>query len=142
LQARADPFGVVVGLFEAQTLEGQPRLGETRRDLVFGFVVGEDDDFNARFEQRRDDVALQEVDDCHAVVGRDENAFGHKSFYTSLRARSAKQSHPLIITRDCFVAPLVLLAMTSNAVAAKKKIHLAMWFTRWFSWMISNLVAH
>lgn len=77
LQARADLFGVVVGLLEAQALEGQARLGEARRDLVFGVVVGEDDDFNACFQQRRDDVALQEVDDCHAVVGRDENAFGH-----------------------------------------------------------------
>ena len=28
--------------------------------------------------QSRNDVALQEVDDRHAVVGRDENAFGHR----------------------------------------------------------------
>ncbi len=27
--------------------------------------------------QRRDDVILQEVEECHAVTGRDENAFGH-----------------------------------------------------------------
>ena len=24
------------------------------------------------------DVALQEVDDCHAIVGGDENTFGHE----------------------------------------------------------------
>ena len=30
-----------------------------------------------RGEQGRDDVALQEVDDCHAVVGGDEDSFGH-----------------------------------------------------------------
>ena len=45
-------------------------------DLVFGFVIGEDDDFDARIQQSRDDVALQEVDDGHAVVGGDEDSFG------------------------------------------------------------------
>ena len=37
----------------------------------------QDDDFDARSEQGRDNVALQEVDDCHAVVGGDEDTFGH-----------------------------------------------------------------
>ena len=72
-------FCVVVGLFEAQPFEGEAGTSETRCDLFFGVVIGEDDDLNARTlrEQGRDDVALQEIDDCHAVVGRDENAFGH-----------------------------------------------------------------
>jgi hypothetical protein len=33
--------------------------------------------FYVRIEQHRDDVALQEVDNCHAVVGGDEDFFGH-----------------------------------------------------------------
>jgi predicted RNA-binding Zn-ribbon protein involved in translation (DUF1610 family) len=43
----------------------------------FGVIIGEDDNFNARIKQGRDDVALQEVDDCHAVIGGDEDTFGH-----------------------------------------------------------------
>ncbi len=49
------------------------------RDHIEAVVPGFDD-FNARSEQRRDDVALQEVDDCHAVVGTNKNSLGHKSF--------------------------------------------------------------
>ena len=30
---------------------------------------------DARIEQGRDNVALQEVDECHAVIGNDEDAF-------------------------------------------------------------------
>ena len=52
-------------------------LRETLCDFFLGVVVGKDDDLNARSEQSRDDVALQEVDDCHAVVGGDEYTFGH-----------------------------------------------------------------
>jgi hypothetical protein len=35
---------------------------------------------NARSEQRRDNVALQEIDDGSAVVGGDKDTFGHESF--------------------------------------------------------------
>ena len=70
-------IGVFVGFFEAQTFDGKSRATEATGDLRFGFVIGEEEDFNARVEQGRDDVTLQEVDDCHAVVGRDEDSFGH-----------------------------------------------------------------
>ena len=66
-----------IRFFKSQTLEGQAGTREALRDTVFGFVVGEDEDFNARVQQGLDDIALQEVDDRHAVVGRDEDFFGH-----------------------------------------------------------------
>ena len=50
---------------------------EALRDAVFGLVISQNDNLHARLEQRRDDVALQEVDDRHAVVGGDEDLFGH-----------------------------------------------------------------
>jgi hypothetical protein len=52
-------------------------LCETLCDFVFGFVVGEGDNFDARVEESQNDVALQEVDDCHPMVSGDEDSFGH-----------------------------------------------------------------
>lgn len=52
-------------------------MGKPRRDLVACFVISKDDDFNACFQQRRDDVALQKINDGHAVVGGDKNLFCH-----------------------------------------------------------------
>ena len=77
LKSRLDFFCVVVRLFEAQTFEGETWACETLCNLFFGFIVGEDNDLNARGEQSRDDLALQEIDDCHAVVGGDEDFFSH-----------------------------------------------------------------
>ena len=55
----------------------QPSAAKACGDLFPGLIVGKDDDLDARLEQRRDDVALQKIDDSHAVVGGDEDAFGH-----------------------------------------------------------------
>lgn len=77
LPARFEFGGVVVGSFEAQAFEGEAGARKLLRNAIFGFVVGEYDDFDARLQQGRDDVALQEVDDGHAVVSGDEDSFGH-----------------------------------------------------------------
>ena len=39
---------------------------------------GEENDLDSVFEQSLDDIALEEVDNCHAVIGDDEDAFFHK----------------------------------------------------------------
>ena len=77
LPARADGVGVVVGFFQSQTFKGEAVLRVACCVLRDKRFVGEENDFDARGQQGRDDVALQEVDDCHAVVGGDEDAFGH-----------------------------------------------------------------
>ncbi len=77
LPARLDGVGVAVGFFNAQPFKGQAGAAKTGFELGFDFVVGEQDDFNARSEQARDEVGLQEVDDRHAMVGGDEDFFGH-----------------------------------------------------------------
>ncbi len=85
LQARFEFCRVVIGLLKAQAFEDESGtrastlLSRTKTfcNLVFGFVISEHDDFNARIQKRWEDVALQEVDDCHAVVGGDKNFFGH-----------------------------------------------------------------
>jgi hypothetical protein len=70
-------FGVLFSLVDAEAFKREAVLrvpfGEARDEGV----VGEDDDFNARSKQSRDDVALQEVDDGSAVVGGDEDFFSH-----------------------------------------------------------------
>ena len=77
LDTRVVGVGEFVRFLETQTLKREPWANEALRDAIFGLVVGEDEDFNARVEQRWDNVALQEVDDCHAMVGGDEDFFGH-----------------------------------------------------------------
>jgi len=67
----------LIGFFETQTFKSETVLRVACCEFCFNRVVGEDDDFNARSEQSRDNVALQEIDDCHAVVGGDEDTFGH-----------------------------------------------------------------
>lgn len=127
LHARLDLFGVVVGLLEAQTFEGQARLAEARRDLVSGFVVGEDDNFNARLEQRRDDVALQEVDDCHAVVGGNEDSFRHRGnsirdyFIVSIFFPVRKLKHAKI--RRLCPCPILYLPVQSYNILAPIPMH-------------------
>ena len=85
LQARLIGSGEFLRLFEAQTFEGELRvtsyeLRESFFDLRFCLIVGEEDDLDASAEQSWDNIALQEVDDRHAVVGGDEDAFGHETF--------------------------------------------------------------
>jgi len=82
LQARLIRSGEFIRLFEAQTFEGELRvtsykLRESFFDLRFCLIIGEEDDFDTRVEQCWDNVALQEVDDRHAVVGGDEDSFSH-----------------------------------------------------------------
>ena len=76
LQARLKRSGKFIRLFETQAFKDEVGLCEALCDLVFGFIVGEDDDFDTCIEQSRDDVALQEIDDSHAVVGGDKDSFG------------------------------------------------------------------
>ena len=80
LDAGVYGLGVLVGFFEPQPFEDKPVLPKALGDAIFGLVVGEEDDFDARIEQRLDDVALQEVDERHAVIGDDEDAFFHSFF--------------------------------------------------------------
>jgi hypothetical protein len=94
-----DFISIGVGFLEAQALEAETRSCEPLRDAIPGFVVSEDHDFDSRLEQRRDDVALQKVDDCHAVVGGDEDFLGHDSFLT---AKSAK----VVIVKKLRVIPV------------------------------------
>ena len=70
---------LVVGLrlFQAQALDGETWPRKLRRDALADVVVGQLNDFDARRQQRGDDVGLQEVDDGHAVVGGDEDFFCH-----------------------------------------------------------------
>ena len=49
--------------------------------------AGEDNNFDTRSQQCWDNVALQEVNDCHAMVGGDEDFFGHESFLDSKMCR-------------------------------------------------------
>ena len=77
LQAWSHFACVGISFLESQPFEGKPWTRKTLRDTILGFVIGEHNDFNARIEQHRDDIALQEVNDCHAVVGGDKNLFGH-----------------------------------------------------------------
>ena len=77
LQAWLESGCVGVRFLEAQAFEAQTWASKALGDAVFGFVVGEDDNFHARLEQHPDDVALQEVNDCHAMISGDENFLGH-----------------------------------------------------------------
>lgn len=77
MQAWFESVGKGVCLFESQAFEREAWPRESLRDAVFGFIVGQHNDFHTCSQQRRDDVALQEVDDGHAVVGGDEDFFGH-----------------------------------------------------------------
>lgn len=88
LQAGLDGIGVFVGFFEPQAFEDETILPEALGDAVFGLVIGEEDDFDARVKQRLDDVALQEVDECHAVIGDDEDAFFCHKFEPPRRKES------------------------------------------------------
>ena len=77
LEAGGDGVGVVGGFVEAQAFKREAALRDARCEMRDQRVVGEEDDLDARVEERRDDVALEEVDDGHAVVGGNEDAFGH-----------------------------------------------------------------
>ena len=77
-------------------------MRKTLGDFFFGVVVGEDDDFNARSEQSRDDVALQEVDDCHAVVGGDEDTFHNECFANGWKRIRFFLKFELALVRETF----------------------------------------
>jgi hypothetical protein len=100
LNTRAERAGVFVRLREAQSFKGETRACKALRNAVFGFVIGQDDNFNASLEQRRDDIALQEVYDCHAVVGGDEDFFGHEFYGCRCEERSDETISYVIVTRD------------------------------------------
>ena len=76
--------------------------------LGFGVVVGEDGGFSAHSKQRRDDIALQEVDDCHAVVGGDEDSFGHyfRMWITKFNFPSIKELVDIVLRKSLIVAPV------------------------------------
>jgi hypothetical protein len=78
LQAWLNFFCVVVGTFEAQTFDNETRATKATGDLRLDFIISEKNDFDACIDERRDDVALQEVNDCHAVVGGDEDSLGQE----------------------------------------------------------------
>ena len=80
LEARLEFARVGAGLFETQAFKYEARAGEALCNLVFGFIIREHDNFNALVKKRWNDIALEEVDDCHAVVGGDEDLFSHYSF--------------------------------------------------------------
>jgi hypothetical protein len=77
LQTRTHVVGVGIRILETQALDGKSRATEAAGDLRLDFIVRENDDFHICIEQGLDDVALQKVDNCHTMVGRNEDFFGH-----------------------------------------------------------------
>jgi len=75
LRAGVVLFGVLAALLQAQAFHRQPRLAKAAGDLFFQAVIGQQHHFHAVLQQGRHNIALQEVDNCQAVIGADKHAF-------------------------------------------------------------------
>jgi hypothetical protein len=77
LKPRVISAGIRICRLKAKSFEGEAGPHEPGGHLVLHVIVRKDDDFDARIQQRGDDVAPQEVDNRRSVVGGDEYTFGH-----------------------------------------------------------------
>ncbi len=76
LTLRSDAVCVGLDAVEAQALDDQARPAEVLFHRRYQAVLGKEHNLRPAVDQMRHDIRLQEIDDCQAVVGDDEDCRG------------------------------------------------------------------